>query len=382
MFMLILALLTASLICAFYGANLKVWAISLAAVLAGFGFSDVVSTTALVVTALAVALIVVPLNVTTWRREFLSAPMLRQYLRMLPSLSPTEKVALDAGTVGWEGELFAGDPNWRKLQAQPYPELTVEEQAFVDGPCEQLCDMLDQWEITHKDADLNAETWAFLKDNRFFGMIIPKEYGGLGFSALAHRAVLQKVASASSVVGSHVAVPNSLGPAELLLHYGTEAQKNHFLPRLARGEDIPCFALTGPTAGSDATSIPDYGIVCEGEYQGKKVLGMRLNFDKRYITLAPVATVIGLAFRLYDPDHLIGDIEDIGISLALLPRDVEGMEIGRRHMPLNVTFQNGPIRGRDVFVPLDMLIGGRERAGEGWHAGGRQWPSGRRAVRH
>ncbi len=364
--MLILALLAASLICAFYGANLKIWAISLAAVLVIFGFSGAVSATSLVVTAIVVALIVVPLNVAGWRREYLSKPMLRQYLRMLPQLSDTEKVALDAGTVGWEGELFAGNPDWRRLQQQPYPELSVEEQAFIDGPVEQLCDMLNQWQITHADADLNEETWKFLKENRFFGMIIPKDYGGLGFSALAHRAVLQKVSSISSVAGSHIAVPNSLGPAELLLHYGTEDQKNHYLPRLARGEDIPCFALTGPTAGSDATSIPDYGIVCEGKYKGKKVLGMRLNFAKRYITLAQVATVIGLAFRLYDPDHLIGEEEDIGISLALLPRNIEGMEIGRRHMPLNVPFQNGPIRGRDVFVPLEALIGGREQAGQGW----------------
>jgi acyl-CoA dehydrogenase len=366
MLWLFLALLATSLACAFYGVTLGMWTAAMAAVVVVFGLSGSVSWVGLIVTALVLAAIAVPLNLSAWRREYLSAPMLRQYLRMLPGLSDTEQVALDAGTVGWEGELFAGKPDWQKLQDQPYPELTVEEQAFLDGPVEKLCDMLDQWQITHVDADLNEETWKFLKEHRFFGMIIPKQYGGLEFSALAHRAVLQKVASVSSVAGSHIAVPNSLGPAELLLHYGTEEQKNHYLPRLARGEDVPCFALTGPTAGSDATSIPDYGIVCEGDYKGKNVLGMRLDFDKRYITLAPVATVIGLAFRLYDPDHLIGDKEDIGISLALLPRDVEGIEIGRRHMPLNVPFQNGPIRGREVFVPLDALIGGRERAGHGW----------------
>lgn len=364
--MLILSLLIVSLACAFYGTTLAIWTGATAAVLVVFGVSGTVPLPGLVLTAAVFALIAIPLNVVAWRQEYLSAPMLKQYLRMLPGLSQTERVALDAGTVGWEGELFAGNPDWSKLQKLPYPELTVEEQAFLDGPVEELCDMLRQWEITHKDADLTPETWAFLKEQRFFGMIIPKKYGGLEFSALAHRAVLQKVSSISSVAGSHVAVPNSLGPAELLLHYGTEAQKNHYLPRLARGEEIPCFALTGPTAGSDATSIPDHGIVCEGEYEGKKVIGIRLNFDKRYITLAPVATVIGLAFRMYDPDHLIGDVEDIGISLALLPRDIEGMDIGRRHMPLNVPFQNGPVRGRDVFVPLDALIGGQTHAGHGW----------------
>ena len=364
--LLVLSLLAVSLVCAFYGARLIVWTAALATVLVLFGISGNVPLTGLLITAAVAAVITVPLNVLGWRREFLSKPVLKQYLRMLPKISDTEQVALDAGTVGWEGELFAGNPNWRKLQKQAYPELTVEEQAFIDGPVEELCDRLNQWQITHVDADNDEETWQFLKDNRFFGMIIPKKYGGLEFSALAHRAVLQKVSSISAVTGSHVAVPNSLGPAELLLHYGTEEQKNHYLPRLARGEDIPCFALTGPRAGSDATSIPDYGIVCEGEYEGKKVLGIKLNFDKRYITLAPVATVIGVAFRLYDPDGLIGDTEDIGISLALLPRGIKGMEIGRRHMPLNVPFQNGPIVGKDVFVPLDALIGGTEYAGHGW----------------
>jgi acyl-CoA dehydrogenase len=285
---------------------------------------------------------------------------------MLPDISETEQVALDAGTVGWEGELFAGKPDWKLLKKQPYLALSVEEQAFLDGPVEELCHMLNSWEITHIDADLNPETWEFLKRNRFFGMIIPKEYGGLGFSAMAHRAVLQKIASVCTVASSTVAVPNSLGPGELLLHYGTEEQKNYFLPRLARGEDIPCFGLTGPTAGSDATSIPDHGIICKRKYKGEEILGIELNFDKRYITLAPSATIIGIAFRMYDPDGLLGDTEDLGISLALVPRDSKGMDIGRRHMPLNLPFQNGPIRGKDVFVPLNSLIGGIEMAGQGW----------------
>jgi len=226
--------------------------------------------------------------------------------------------------------------------------------------------MLRNWEITHEHADLPPEVWAFLKRHRFFGMIIPEAYGGLGFSALAHRAVLQKVSSVSAVAGTTVAVPNSLGPGELILHYGTEAQKDHYLPRLASGEEIPCFALTGPTAGSDATSIPDTGVVCRGKWEGKEVLGIRLTFDKRYITLAPVATLVGLAFRMYDPDGLLGEQQDLGISLALLPRGTPGLDIGRRHMPLNVPFQNGPVRGRDVFVPLDALIGGPAMAGKGW----------------
>jgi acyl-CoA dehydrogenase len=275
-------------------------------------------------------------------------------------------VALDAGTVGFEGELFSGKPDWSALLAQPVPRLTVEEQAYLDGPVEQLCAMVDDWQITHELADLPPEMWEFLKKEKFFGLIIPKEYGGLGFSALAHSAVLQKVAGMSTTLVSTIAVPNSLGPGELLVHYGTQEQKDHYLPRLADGREIPCFALTGPYAGSDATSIPDYGIVCKGEWNGANVLGVRLTFDKRYITLAPVATLVGLAFRMHDPEHLLGDEEDLGITLALLPRDTAGMEIGRRHFPMNIPFQNGPVRGRDVFVPLAQLIGGPEMAGQGW----------------
>jgi acyl-CoA dehydrogenase len=363
--MLMLTLVGVSLLCAFLGTSLLNWTAAITACLVLFYLSDA-SAVSLGLTTLVFVLIALPLNVRPWRQKLLTARLLRQYQRVLPKISETERVALEAGTVGWEGELFAGKPDWKALREAPYLELSAEEQAFIDGPVEQLCDMLNQWEITHEDADLNEKTWQFLKDKRFFGMIIPKDFGGLGFSALAHRAVLQKVASVSAVAGSHVAVPNSLGPAELLLHYGTEDQKNHYLPRLARGEEIPCFGLTGPTAGSDATSIPDYGIVCNGEYQGKNTLGIRLNFDKRYITLAPVATVVGLAFQLYDPDGLLGDREEIGISLALVPRGTAGLEIGSRHFPLNVPFQNGPIRGKDVFIPVEFLIGGADMAGEGW----------------
>ena len=363
---LLLTLAGISLVCAFYSTTLMVWTGAMAAGIVIFAATGSVPFWGWLTIALLFAAIAVPLNVKAWRQQLISAPFLAQFRRMLPDISETEQVALDAGTVGWEGELFAGKPNWNLLKKQPYLELTVEEQAFLDGPVQQLCDMLDNWQITHHDADLNPETWEFLKKHRFFGMIIPKQYGGLGFTAMAHRAVLQKISSVCAVAASTVAVPNSLGPGELLLHYGTEEQKNHFLPRLARGEDIPCFGLTGPTAGSDATSIPDYGIVCRGEYKGKEVVGLRLNFDKRYITLAPVATLIGIAFRMYDPDGLLGGSEDLGQGGNDPSWAERGMEIGRRHMPLNLPFQNGPIRGKDVFVPLDALIGGVDMAGQGW----------------
>ncbi len=363
---LLLTLLAVSIFAAFRGLSLSAWTFGMAAVLAFFGFFTSVSAAAVTVLAVLFAAVAVPLNYKPVRRRWLSAPFLTMYRRMLPTLSPTEQVALEAGTVGWEGELFAGNPNWDNLLAQPWPELSETEKAFVDGPVETLCAMLDPWKNAHELADLPPEVWQFLKDHRFFGMIIPVEYGGLGFSALAHRAVLQKISSVCAIAGSTVAVPNSLGPAELLVHYGTQEQKDYYLPRLASGEEIPCFGLTGPTAGSDATSIPDTGIVCKGEYKGEEVLGIRLNFDKRYITLAPMATIIGLAFRMYDPDGLLGETRDIGITLALVPRDAPGIEIGKRHFPLNVPFPNGPVRGKDVFVPLDTLVGGVDQAGHGW----------------
>jgi acyl-CoA dehydrogenase len=307
------------------------------------------------------------LNVNALRLRFVTRPFLRTYRRMLPSMSDTEREALEAGTVWWDGELFTGRPDWQKLLGAKAPQLTTEEQAFIDGPCEELCRMVDDWDITHRRADLPPEIWDFLKRQGFFAMIIPKRYGGLEFSAYAHSCVLVKLSSRSATVSSTVAVPNSLGPAELLLHYGTEEQKNHYLPRLARGEDVPCFALTAPRAGSDAASIPDTGVVCRGVYEGKEVLGLRLNFSKRYITLAPIATVVGLAFKLYDPDRLLGgDKTEYGITCALIPRDTPGLTIGRRHFPLNVPFQNGPLAGKDVFVPLDAIIGGPQMAGQGW----------------
>jgi acyl-CoA dehydrogenase len=306
------------------------------------------------------------LNLRGLRMRLVTRPFLKGYLRLLPTMSSTEREALEAGTVWWDGELFTGGPDWNKLMQSKAPALCPDEQAFLDGPCEQLCAMLDDWDITHRRGDLPPAVWDFLKSAGFFAMIIPRRYGGLEFSAYGHSCVLAKVSSRCAVASSTIAVPNSLGPAELLLHYGTEAQKDHYLPRLARGEDVPCFALTGPRAGSDAASIPDTGTICRGTWQGQDVIGMRLNFSKRYITLAPVATVIGLAFRLFDPDRLMGGEVDLGITCALLPRSTPGITIGRRHLPLDIPFQNGPIQGVDVFVPLETIIGGFAMAGQGW----------------
>jgi acyl-CoA dehydrogenase len=305
------------------------------------------------------------LNFTDFRREQITAKLFEIYKSMVPSLSDTEREALEAGSVSWDGELFTGLPDWNRLLSLPAPELTAAEQAFLDGPVEKLCEMVDDWQVS-RDGDLSPETWEFIRKERFFAMIIPEEYGGLGFSAIANAAVLSKICSHSVVAATTVAVPNSLGPGELLIHYGTDEQKQHWLPRLASGKEIPCFALTGPRAGSDAGSIPDTGVVCKGKWEGKETIGIRLNWDKRYITLAPVATVLGLAFKLYDPDHLIGKQDEYGITAALIPTDTPGVQIGRRHLPLNTPFQNGPTQGKDVFVPLDFIIGGAERAGQGW----------------
>jgi acyl-CoA dehydrogenase len=305
-------------------------------------------------------------NIRGLRKALISRPFLKAYMRMLPSMSQTEKEALEAGTVWWDGELFTGKPKFEKLLASKAPVLTAEEQAFIDGPCEELCRMYDDWDVTHKRADMPKHVWDFLKHKGFFAMIIPKKYGGLEFSAYAHSCVLVKLASRAGLLAATTAVPNSLGPAELLNHYGTEEQKNHYLPRLARGDEVPCFALTHPRAGSDAASLPDTGIVCKGMWQGREIVGLRLNFSKRYITLAPIATVVGLAFRMFDPDKLLGEKADLGITCALIPRNTAGLSIGRRHFPLNVPFQNGPLAGSDVFVPLDVIIGGVKMAGQGW----------------
>ena len=312
------------------------------------------------------AVIAIPLNLVEFRRNQLTKPLFKIYKSIMPEMSRTEKEAIEAGTTWWEADLFAGNPNWKKLHAIPVATLSAEEQAFMDGPVEEVCRMVNDWEVTHERADLSPEVWQYLKDHKFFAMIIKKKYGGLEFSAYAQSCVLQKLCGASAVLASTVGVPNSLGPGELLQHYGTEEQKDHYLPRLAIGKEIPCFALTSPEAGSDAGSIPDFGIVCKGEWEGEEVLGMRLTWNKRYITLAPIATVLGLAFKLRDPDHLLGEEEELGITCALIPTHIAGVEIGRRHFPLNVPFQNGPTRGEDVFVPLDFIIGGPAMAGQGW----------------
>ena len=315
----------------------------------------------IIVIAGLIALFVTPVL----RRPLISAPIMKMVGRTLPTMGETERIALEAGTVWWDGDLFSGKPDWQKLLEFEIKPLTEEEQAFLDGPTQKLCVMLDDWEINQK-RDLPSEVWDFIKNNGFFGMIIPRRYGGLEFSAHLHSAVVTKLSSRSVVAAVTVMVPNSLGPGELLLHYGTEKQKDHYLPRLASGQDIPCFALTEPGAGSDAANGQSRGIVCKGMWDNEEIIGIRLTFNKRYITLAPVAGIVGLAFRLEDPDHMLGEVEDIGITCALLPRETPGMIIGSRHDPMGVPFQNGPISGEDVFVPLDYIIGGTDGAGNGW----------------
>ncbi|MBE0485848.1 acyl-CoA dehydrogenase [Marinobacter sp.] len=300
-----------------------------------------------------------------FRINWLTPRVFAMFKKVAPKVSETEKVALEAGTVGWDGELFTGRPDWHNLLINRHTGLSEAEQSFVDNQCTQAISMCNAWDVAVERADLPKDLWDLLKKEKFFGMIIPEEYGGLGFSAKAQTAVLQKLAGNEMLMVT-VGVPNSLGPGELLVKYGTEEQKKHYLPRLADGREIPCFGLTGPRAGSDATSLPDTGIVCKQEVDGKEVLGIRLNFEKRWITLAPVATVVGLAFRMFDPDGLLGDTEDYGITCALIPRDTDGMEIGRRHCPIGTPFMNGPIKGKDVFIPLDYIIGGQEMAGQGW----------------
>jgi acyl-CoA dehydrogenase len=312
------------------------------------------------------AIIALPLNISDFRKQYITHPLLKVFRSIMPQMSRTEQEAIDAGTTWFEAELFRGNPDWKKLHNYETPRLSVEEQSFLNGPVEEVCKMTNDWQTTHVDADLSPEVWQFLKDNKFFAMIIKKKYGGLEFCAYAQSRVLQKLSGVSAVLASTVGVPNSLGPGELLQLYGTKEQQDHYLPRLAVGDEIPCFALTSPEAGSDAGAIPDEGIICHGEFEGKEVLGMRLTWDKRYITLAPIATVLGLAFKLKDPDHLLGETVDLGITCALIPTDLEGVITGRRHFPLNVPFQNGPTQGNGVFVPLDYIIGGAEMAGQGW----------------
>jgi len=363
----VLAALVTLILLAFFRVSITSWVMAVIVIVPIISIQASFPDDVLWVIGVALLLFIVFFGIPFVRRTIVSGAVLKLFRKVLPQISATEQEAIDAGTVWWDGELFGGNPNWNKLLAFPKCELSQSEQAFLDNEVEQLCSMLDDWDITHNRADLPPEVWQFIKDKGFFGMIIPKRYGGLEFSAQAHSAVVAKVASRSGTAAVTVMVPNSLGPAELLLHYGTEQQKEQYLHRLAKGQEVPCFALTGPFAGSDAGAIPDYGIVCHGEFAGRQnVLGLRLTWEKRYITLAPQATLLGLAFKLYDPEHLLGGEASRGITLALIPTDTPGVQVGRRHFPLNSAFLNGPTQGKDVFIPMDYIIGGPLRVGQGW----------------
>jgi len=363
--LLVALLLMAFTVLLYLGRGYWAWLLSVAIALGGWAVMGIESPRAYAAalgTSLVAALV---FGVPLVRRRVVTCWLMRSIGAMLPRMGDTERIALEAGTVWWDGDLFSGNPDWRKLLDFKVRLLSDRERAFLDGPVQELCTMLDDWAIGLA-GDLSPEVWDFIKRHRFFGMIIPEEYGGLGFSAIAHSAVVTKLASRSVTAAVTVMVPNSLGPAELLLHYGTEEQKRSYLPRLAAGQEIPCFALTGPEAGSDAAATQSLGIVCRRTFEDREVLGMRLNWRKRYITLGPVSTVIGLAFRLRDPEHLLGETEDLGITCALVPSHLPGIEIGKRHDPMGIPFQNGPNNGHDVFVPIDFIIGGPARAGQGW----------------
>ena len=353
------------LVLAYQRASLVVSTIAIALYLVCFFFLSSVNHVTAIGYSLFVGALVVVLGIKQIRQLIFTKTIFELYQKLMPTMSRTEEEALNAGGVGWEAELFTGMPNWERLQAMPGPGLSEEEQAFIDGPLETLCQMLNSWEIS-RDRALPKEAWDFLKAHGFFGLIIPKSYGGKEFSAVGHSEIIAKAASFNLALATVISVPNSLGPAELLLRYGTEEQKNYYLPRLAQGLEIPCFALTSPVAGSDAASIVDHGVICRRFNNGVAEMGIRLNWNKRYITLAPIATILGLAFKLYDPEHLMGSKEDLGITCALIPTTTEGVQIGRRHLPLNAAFPNGPTQGEDVFIPLDWIIGGFDRAGQGW----------------
>lgn len=351
---------------AYHEANRWTWSICLSAYLLLASFFSPIGlwklTTLWTLAMGACAVVLLP----KLRRSLVSDPVFAWFRKVMPQVSQTEQEALNAGTVWWDAQLFSGRPDWSKLLAYPRPALTQEEREFLEGPVEALCCMTDDWESNYELNDLRPEVWQFIREQGFLGMIIPREFGGKGFSAYMHSQVIQKLSTRSAAAAVTVMVPNSLGPAELLLHYGSDVQKRHYLPRLAQGLEIPCFALTSPDAGSDAGGIPDFGIVCYGEHEGRQVLGMRVTWDKRYITLGPVATLLGLAFKLYDPDHYLGQDVDVGITLALIPTSHPGVNIGRRHFPLNAAFMNGPNSGQDVFFPMEWVIGGRDRVGQGW----------------
>ncbi|MDR6495331.1 acyl-CoA dehydrogenase [Paraburkholderia sp. 22099] len=362
----ILVLVIAALALVYVQARASWWLACMIVWVAAAQVSGAAGPAATVLLAVLFVLPALVLTIKPLRRAWLAKPLLELFRKILPQMSPTERDAIEAGTVWWDAELFSGRPHWDTLLGYGPATLTAEEQAFLDVECEHLCDLANDWETTMVWQDLSPQSWQYIKERGFLGMIIPRQYGGKQFSAYAHSQVIMKLATRCSAAAVSVMVPNSLGPAELLMHYGTEAQKNHYLPRLARGEDIPCFALTSPYAGSDAAAIPDVGIVCKGAFEGRETLGFRVTWDKRYITLGPIATVLGLAFRALDPDHLLGADDEPGITCALIPTRHPGVNIGRRHWPLNAVFQNGPNSGKDVFIPIDWVIGGRAQVGNGW----------------
>lgn len=344
------------LILGYTGAPLYLWAIA--------GYAGLAGLDAPAWVFISYTVLVLLFNIKPLRKTLISVPIMKllDAMNFLPTISETEQTAIEAGTVWVEGELFSGKPDFKRILNEPYPELTKEEQAFLDGPVEKLCSMVNDWDVFVKK-DFEEEVWDYMRKEGFFGLIIPKKYGGLEFSATAHSAIVAKLASRCGPLATTVMVPNSLGPAELLMHYGTDQQKEYYLPRLAAGIEMPCFALTEPTAGSDAGGMTSTGEVFKGD-DGK--LYLKLNWNKRYITLAAISTVIGLAFKLYDPDNLLGKGKELGITCALIPSNTEGVELGKRHDPLGVPFYNCPTRGKDVVVPLDAIIGGKEGAGNGW----------------
>lgn len=352
---------------AFIGAPLIVWTAFTGALLIALKSFGFMGATAFGIAGAVFVLLALLLNIKPLRRAVLTSAIFKGFKAVLPEMSSTEREALEAGDVWWEAEMFRGRPNWKKLLDFKYTALTQEEQSFLDSECEELCRLCDDWKIEYELKDLPPEVWNYIKEKKFLAMLIKKEYGGLGFSANAQSAVVTKLATKSISMAVTVMVPNSLGPGELLMHYGTKEQQQKWLPGLIDGSEIPCFGLTGPEVGSDATAMPDLGVVCQGEHEGKKVVGLKLNFSKRYITLAPIATVVGLAFKLKDPEGLLGDKTkvDYGITCALVPAKHPGMNIGRRHYP-GAAFHNGTITGKDVFIPLDWIIGGPGMAGKGW----------------
>jgi len=359
-------LIAALLVLCYTQAGVRFWLGAAIVWLSAAYLSDVIGGPGLAVLAILLLAPMALIAILPLRRALLTPLIFTHFKQILPQMSDTERDALEAGTTWWDAELFSGRPQWNKLLELPRPILSEEEQAFLDNEVDQLCEMVNDWDTTQVWQDLPPQAWQFIKDRSFLGMIIPKRYGGKEFSAYMHSQVIMKLSSRCSALAVSVMVPNSLGPAELLLRYGSEEQKDHYLPRLAQGLELPCFALTSPYAGSDAAAIPDTGTVCREIFNGVDTLGFRLSWHKRYITLAPIATLLGLAFRARDPGRLLGGDADLGITCALIPARHQGVVTGRRHWPLNAVFQNGPTSGENVFIPMDWVIGGQAQIGKGW----------------